>query len=102
MEVGHGRTSRMAVRGTEKVESVLAVVEVEGRLCLLEEAGVASLHVMKVVERTGARAVAGLGLEAGDQSGLEEVEGLEQIGQSLAQEAEALVCQVEVVEVQNL
>lgn len=86
------------MRRTEK--SVLVAVAVEGRLCSLEEAGVARLHVRH--EGMGPLAVTGLGWEAKGRSGLEEAEGLEQSDRSPAQEAEALVCQVEAVEVQQL
>lgn len=50
----------MAVGGSEKVQSVLVVVA-EDRLCLMEEVGVARLHVLKAVEGTGSLAKAGLG-----------------------------------------
>lgn len=92
----------MAVRGSETVQSVLEAVAVEHHLCLLEEVGVARLHVLEVVGGTGPLAVTGLGEEAGGQSGFEKVEGLERSDQIPAQEAEALVCQVEVVEAQQL
>lgn len=51
---GHERTLRA-------VQSVLVAVVVEGRLCLLEEVGVADLHVLRVVEGAGSLAVTGLG-----------------------------------------
>lgn len=100
-EAGFGRTektSRMAVKGSEKVQSVLVAVVVEDRLCL-SEVGVAGLHVAEVAGRTEMPAVTGLGQEAGGQNDLVEVEGLDR---GLAREAEALVCQVEGVEVQKL
>lgn len=69
----------MAVRGTETVQCVLEAVAVEHHLCLLEEVGVARLHVLEVFGGRGPLAVTGLGEEAGRQSGLEKVEGLERI-----------------------
>lgn len=94
--MGHERT--LAVRRSEKVQS--ALVAVEDHLCLLLEVGVALLLEQEAGWRAGALEVNGLGREAGGRSGLAEVEGLEQ--RSPAQEAEALVCQVEVVEVRQL
>lgn len=89
----------MAVEASEK--SVL-VVEVVDRLCLLE-VEVAGLHVMEVAGRAGLLAVTGLGLEAGGQNDhYVEVEVLEQSDWGLVREGEALVCQVEGVEVQTL
>lgn len=82
-------------------ESVLVAVVVEDHLCLLE-VGVAGLRVLEVAGRAGLLGVTGLGGEAGGQNGFVEVEGLEQRDQVLAREAEALVCQVEGVEVQIL
>lgn len=89
----------MAVEASEK--SVL-VVEVVDRLCLLE-VEVAGLHVMEVAGRAGLLAVTGLGQEAGGQNDHHvEVEVLEQSDWGLVREGEALVCQVEGVEVQTL
>lgn len=100
-EAGCGRTWRVSRekvwrvvgKRNEKVEAV-----VEGRLGLLE-VGVARLHVVEEAGGTGALAVTGQGWEAGGQSGLVGVEGLEQ---SPAEEAGVPVGQVEVVEVQQL
>lgn len=83
-------------------QSALAAAAAEGHLCLLEEVGVAHLHVLEVVGGTGPLAVTGQGWEAGGQSGLEEVEVVEKSDSIPAQEAEALVCQAEVVEAQKL
>lgn len=59
--VRHEGTLR-TVRGTENAQSVLlVVVVVEGRLCLLQEVGVAVLHVLKVGEGARSLAVTGLG-----------------------------------------
>lgn len=74
----------------------------EGCLCLSAAAGEAGLHAPEVAEWAGCLAVAGLGQEGGGQSGLEEEEELEWSGWIPAQEAEAPVCQVEVVEAQKL
>lgn len=79
---------------------MLAAAAAEDPLCLLLEVGVARLLVQEAGWRTGALEVTGLGREAGGQSVLAEVEGLEQ--RSPAQEAEALVCQMEVAEARQL
>lgn len=77
------------------------MVEVaEGHFGLLEEA-VVKLHEMEVAEGVGFLVVNDLGLEAGGQSALVGVEGLEQRGWTLAEEGGAPVCQVE-EEVQQL
>lgn len=55
------RVSKMAVARTVTPENALEAEVVGDRLCLMEEAGEASLHGMKVVERVGPLAVAGLG-----------------------------------------
>lgn len=99
-KAGHERTLWVAVRGSEKAQSVLAAAAAEDPLCLLLEVGVARLLVQEAGWRTGALEVTGLGREAGGQSVLAEVEGLEQ--RSPAQEAEALVCQMEVAEARQL
>lgn len=104
-EVGCGRmrcerASPMPVGRGKEVQCVLVVEVAEDHLCLMQEVGVADLHVMELLG--GSHAVTGLGEEAGGQSGLEEVEGLEQTDRSPAKEGEALVCRVEVVEVQKL
>lgn len=57
--VRHERTLRMAVRGSEEVQSVVAAAA--DRLCLLEEVGVACLHVFEAVGGTGSLAMTGLG-----------------------------------------
>lgn len=107
-EAGYGRrvsrkrALRTGVRGSEKVKSAPVEVAVADRLCLTEEVGVACLHVLEAAEEAGCLAMTGPGSEAEGQSGLAEVEGLVQRDWSLAQEAEALVCQVEVVDVQRL
>lgn len=77
--VGHERTLRMGVWG--KMQSVLVGVAVEDHSCLLEEVGVARLHVLVADLGIGSLAVTGLfglGWEEGGQSGLVEVEGSEQ------------------------
>lgn len=51
----------MAVGGTVTPENALEAEVVGDHLCLMEEVGGASLHGMKVVERMGPLAVAGLG-----------------------------------------
>lgn len=94
----HERTLRMAVRVSET--GVLVVGE--DPLCSLEEVAVAHLHVLEPFGGTGSLAVTGLGAEAGGQSVRVGVEALEQTDWSPGEEAEALVCQVEVVEVQQL
>lgn len=90
---------RVVVKRNEVMS--VPVAAVEGRLVLLE-AGVARLHVAEEAGGTGALAVIGQGWEAGGQSGLVGVEGLEQRDRSPAAEAGVPVCQVEVVEVQQL
>lgn len=52
---------------------VLAAAAAEGHLCLLEEVGVACLHVLEVGGGEGPLAVAARGWEAGGRGGLEEV-----------------------------
>lgn len=79
----------------EKLQSALAVEEEEQRLCLTEEVGVAGLHELEAFGVIGSLALVGLGEEGGDRRVLGEVEGL---GRSPALEADAPVCQVEVVE----
>ena len=91
------KASRMVV--TEGV-SVLVAAEVV-RLGL-SEVGVAHLHVVDVAEGMHFPAVTGLGWEAGRQSDLLGVEGLEQRDWILAEEAGDPVCQVGVVVVQEL
>lgn len=107
-EAGCGRTWRVSrekvwrvVVKRNEVMSVPVAAVVEGRLGLLE-AGVARLHVVEEAGGTGVLAVVGQGWEAGGQSGLVGVEGLEQRDWSPAAEAGVPVCQVEVVEVQHL
>lgn len=99
--MSHKKVWRMVVKRNEKVMSVLVAVVVEGRLGLME-VGVARLHVLEEAGGTGVLAVTGQGLEAGGQSGLVGVEGLEQRDWSPAEEAGVPVCQVEVAEVQQL
>lgn len=48
-------------KASRAVQSVLEAAAVEGRLWLLEEVGVADLHVIEAVEGGGLLAVAGLG-----------------------------------------
>lgn len=90
------RTLTTAVMGTE---GSVPVVAVEGHLCLLEEAGVACLHVAEVVEWSGSLGGAGSGEEAGGRSGPWQAGGLEMIP---ARVVEDLVWQMEVVEAQQL
>lgn len=56
MEASYERRLKEHEKASRAVQSVL-----EGHLCLLEEAGVADLHVMEAVEGGGLLAVAGLG-----------------------------------------
>lgn len=55
------RVSKTAVGRTVTLENALEAEVVGDHLCLMEEVGEASLHGMKVVERMGPLAVAGLG-----------------------------------------
>lgn len=54
---------RLKMRHEKASRAVQSVLEAaaEGRLCLLEEAGVADLHVMEAVEGGGPLSVTGLG-----------------------------------------
>lgn len=97
-EAGPGRTLDVA----EKVQSVLVAEVVEGHLCLMEAVGVERLHVLELVERLGALAVTGQGWEVGGRNGHVEAVGLGQTDWSLAEEAGALVFQVEAEEVHQL
>lgn len=93
--VGHEKTLRVEVRGSEEEQSVLVAAAAVDRLGLLG-VGVEGLHEM--VELLAAT----VGWEAGGQSDFVGVEGLEQRGWSPAEKAGAPVCQGEVVEVQSL
>lgn len=99
---GCGRRVEVEARRCERVGCVMAVVEVGPLLCWRTAVGVAGLHVEAV--GTGCLAVKGPpGGEARARSGPEEAEGPEiesELGPVL--EAEALVCQVEVVEALKL
>lgn len=89
-----------ALEVAHKVQSVLLAEVVGDHFCLLEVVVVERLHVLELVERVEVLAVTGLEWEAEVLNGLGEVEGLGQRDWSLAEEAGALVCQVEVEVVQ--
>lgn len=102
-EEARGKTWEARREETSKMEEVeLVMVGVaEDRFDFLEEA-VVNLHEMEVAVGVGLLAVNILGLEAGGQSDLVGVEGLEQRGWTLAEEGGTPVCQVEEVEVHQL
>lgn len=85
----YGRT--LMVGASEELQSGMVVGEEADRLCLMEEEE--HPHGMEVAGEAGC--LVGPGWGAGGQCDFVEVEGLEQRDWSLAQEAEAPVCQVE-------
>lgn len=91
----------MSVKGSEMMQILLVEAVVEDRLGW-PEVEVAQLRGLEAFGRMGFLVVTGLGWEAGGQNGPVQVEGLGQRNHNLAREAEALVCWVEGVEVQQL
>lgn len=69
-DLGCGRRDERTLTTTvTRTEGSVPVVAAEGHLCLLEEVGVACLHVVEVVEWSGSLGGAGSGEEAGGRSG---------------------------------